>query len=63
MTNMRRLTICVPKDTEQSTVELRKTDRFCQCSFSEIIRTLIKAGLDCEQKTTNRLETDGEWHA
>lgn len=45
MTTMKRMSISLPDEIEQAIVDLRKTDAFCRCSYSEIIRTLIAAGL------------------
>ncbi len=45
MTNMSRLTVSLTPEIESKIIELRKTDRFCRSSLSEIIRALIMAGI------------------
>lgn len=40
----------VDDSLEAQIIELRKSDQFCRMSISEIIRTLIKRGLE-EQET------------
>ncbi len=47
-TKLRRFAVTLPKDEEEKLIELRKTDEFCQCSFSEIIRTMFLRGLEQE---------------
>lgn len=48
MTNMSRLTISLTPEIEKKVLELRKTDRFCRSSLSEIIRALIVAGMSAD---------------
>lgn len=50
MTEMKRMSISIPRDIEQAIVDMRKTDEFCKCSYSEIIRTLIAAGLNSSKR-------------
>ena len=45
MTDMRRITVSFPDDIDQALIELRKQDGFERCSYSEIIRRLVRAGL------------------
>lgn len=49
-----RASVVIPKEIEERIIELRKTDRFARCSISEIMRILIKKGLD----ECNHLATD-----
>lgn len=48
MTEMARKTISLPPEIEQAVYELRKTDEFCKCSYSEILRVMIKRGLQAQ---------------
>ena len=43
---MKRMTISIPAEMEESIVELRKTDRFCRSSYAEIIREVLTAGME-----------------
>lgn len=52
MTDMRRITVSFPEDIEQAIMELRKTDKYSRCSYSELVRMLVRAGLDNDK--TNR---------
>ena len=45
MTEMRRVTITVPDDIDKMVLSLRKDDRFARCSYSEIVRPMVSAGL------------------
>lgn len=45
MTEMKRMSISLPSEIEAAIVNLRKKDEYCKCSYSEIIRILIAAGL------------------
>lgn len=51
MTDMTRRTISLPADLEQRIIELRKTDKFCRCTISEITRQLIAIGLKSAEKS------------
>lgn len=48
MTEMARKTISLPPEIERAVYELRKTDEFCKCSYSEILRIMIKRGLQAQ---------------
>ena len=56
MTEMKRMSISLPKDIEQAIIDLRKKDEYCKCSYTEIIRTLIVAGLNSSESETTRRE-------
>lgn len=49
MTEMPRKTISLPPELENAVYELRKSEKYCKCSFSEILRVMIRRGLDAEQ--------------
>ena len=46
MTEMPRKTISLPPELENAVYELRKSEKYCKCSFSEILRVMIRRGLD-----------------
>lgn len=46
MTDMRRVTISLPEETDKKILELRKDDRVIRCSYSEIVRQIVERGLD-----------------
>lgn len=50
MTEMRRVTISIPNELDKKVLELKKDDRFIRCSYSEIVRMLLQAGLEAEDK-------------
>lgn len=41
----KRMSISISEDMENKIVELRKTDEYCRCSYSEIIRKLLEQGI------------------
>lgn len=41
-----RLSISLPAELESEIVDLRKDDRYTRMSYGEIIRLLLRAGLD-----------------
>lgn len=45
MTNMKRTSVSLPDEIVDRISELRKQDEFRDCSYSEIIRRLVAAGL------------------
>ena len=51
MTDMKRITVSFPDDIDQALVELRKQDGFERCSYSEIIRRLVRVGLSAADRT------------
>lgn len=46
MTDMKRITISLPDDLDEAVEALRKTERFANRSYSEIIRHLVGLGLE-----------------
>jgi len=48
MDDMRRVTIIITDEIDKEVYALRKTDKFVKCSYSEIIRQLVVAGLGKE---------------
>ena len=51
MTKMKRITIVVPDEIDHKILELRKTEQFIRCSYAEIIRQVLCAGLAEMQAT------------
>lgn len=45
MSDLKRMSISITEEMERKNVEMRKTDEFCRCSYAEIIRQLIEAGV------------------
>ena len=45
MTDMKRLSVSLPDDMVQGIGALKETEQFQKCTFSEIIRQCIRAGL------------------
>lgn len=43
--HQKRMSISLNEDMENKIVNLRKTDEYCRCSYSEIIRKLLEQGL------------------
>lgn len=50
MTDMKRTTVSLPDDIVDKLAELKKTDEYKNCSYSEIIRRLIVAGLPSKRR-------------
>lgn len=46
MTEMKRITIALDDDLDRGIYELRKQDEYTRCSYSEIVRRLVRLGLD-----------------
>lgn len=49
-----RLSIALTPKQEEAIVELRKTDEYARCSFGEIVRQLIDAGLGVTKHDDSR---------
>ena len=44
-TEMKRISISVSEETDNQIMQLKKTDEYCRCSYAEIVRMLLEAGL------------------
>ena len=42
----KRMSLSLPPELEKAVIDLRKTERFCRCSYAEIIRALMQLGLE-----------------
>lgn len=51
MTKQKRFCIAMTPELEERIIEMRKTDKYCRKSLSEIVRILIQKGLKDEEKT------------
>lgn len=47
---VKRMSLTLPTELEKKVVELRRSEKFCRCSYAEILRFLIKAGIDSYEK-------------
>lgn len=47
---VKRMSISVDEDIDRAVLTLRKTDDFCRCSYSEILRYLLKVGIKAEAR-------------
>ena len=48
MGTMRRMSVTIPDEIDAAVLSLRKTDEFCRCSYSEILRHLLSVGVEQE---------------
>lgn len=60
MTDMKRMSVSMPDDIIQLLLELRKTEEYCKCSYSEIIRRLVVAGYGQTQRDKKSRQLKGE---
>lgn len=44
-TARKRMAIDIPEELDQAVLELRMTREYCRCSYSEIVRTLMREGI------------------
>ncbi len=54
MTNMRRVTVCLPETVDKGILDLRKTDDYVNCTYGEIVRRLLAKGLEEIAKKESR---------
>lgn len=45
MSNMRRICVPIPHETDQKIVELRRRDEYLRTTYSGVVRDLIEKGL------------------
>ena len=50
-TSKKRIAVTLSQEEEQMIYDLRKTDKYCRCSLSEIIRQLMKEQIKRERPT------------
>lgn len=50
MTDMKRVTVSIPEEIDKKILELRKEDRFIRCSYGEIVRQVLLAGLEAKNR-------------
>jgi len=50
MTDMPRRSVSLPVEVNERIIALRKTDKYCRCTLSQITRELIMLGLKIEEK-------------
>lgn len=55
MTDMKRITVSFDDDVDRGILDLRKRDDYVKCSYSEIVRKLVRLGLAAEDR--NRMES------
>lgn len=48
MTEMKRLNVSIPKDLEDKLFEMRKKDEYIRCSIAELIRIVLRKGLEAD---------------
>ena len=51
MTDMKRTSVSFPDDMVQALSDLRQTEEFKGCSFSEIIRRMVRRGIEKDEPT------------
>lgn len=45
MTEMKRFSLCIPEEMDERIIKLKMTEKYCRCSYAEIVRQLIKEAL------------------
>jgi Arc/MetJ-type ribon-helix-helix transcriptional regulator len=57
-----RWSLSIPDDLEKQILSLRKTERFCRCSISEIARYLVRKGIEADklERSAKRNTEKGE---
>ena len=50
MTKMKRISVAFDDDIDNNIFELRKNDDYVKCSYSEIVRRLVRIGLKAESR-------------
>lgn len=41
----RRMAIDIPEELDRAVLDLRMTEEYCRCSYSEIVRTMMREGI------------------
>ena len=56
MTDMRRVTVSLPDDLDRRILEMKKSNQFVRCSYSEIVRRFLDKGLEAFEAETRKNE-------
>lgn len=59
MTDMKRVTVAVPEEIDRRILALRKNDDYVRCSYGEIVRRLVTAGLKEVENRVDEAEQKG----
>jgi DNA topoisomerase IA len=54
MTDMVRRTVSLPPELENRIIALRKSDKYCRMTISEITRKLIETGLKSAERSVTK---------
>ena len=46
MTTMKRMSVLIPPEVDEKILEMKKTDAFVRCSYAELIRLILRRGLE-----------------
>lgn len=49
-----RISVAIPRRLEARIIELRKTDKFCRMTYSELVRYLVERAIALENGDTLR---------
>lgn len=55
-----RNTVTLPAEVREQVAALRRTERFCRCTYSEIVRQLLAAGLETLSNLEENMEEQAE---
>lgn len=56
---MKRCSVCLTRDMDQKIAKLKMTERYCRSSYGEVVRELIKAGLESYEKDQRKETVNG----
>ncbi len=59
LTDMKRISVSFDEDIDRGIFELRKDDEYLKCSYSEIVRRLVRIGLNAEARKRSEVQADG----
>ena len=59
MTDMKRVTVAVPEEIDRRILALRKSDDYVRCSYGELVRRLVTAGLKEVENRVGEAEQKG----
>lgn len=54
MTEMRRVTVSLPDDLDQTILSLRRDNRFSRCTYSELVRQILLRGIEMVREETQK---------
>lgn len=56
---MKRCSVCLTKDMDEKITKLKMTEKYCRASYGEVVRELVKAGIESYEEDQKKETVNG----